>query len=379
MRRHDLDWLRVIVFGLLIFFHVGMFFVPWGWHIKNNITYNWLVYPMVFLNQWRLSLLFIISGMGTYYALANRSGGEFAKERVIRLFLPLVAGMLLIVPPQVYYERLDKGQFSGGYFDFWPAEAFVGKYPEGNLSWHHLWFIVYLLIFSLILIPVFLYLKKNKRAIVNVIFEKIAQSPIRLYFLLIPLFLWEALLEPFFPSTHAFFDDWFNNVNYMTLFFIGFMLIAVKDTFWKTVTEGKGKFLIAGLVGFSLYLLIKMNLEDSLIVHFIEAFVKVFNYWSWILAIFGYGAYYLNQSGRFLSYANEAVYPFYILHQTITVGLGYYMKDLEMWMGFKFLLLSFGTFLFSWILYEFFIRRFNFLRLLFGLKRKEKEVLQAMV
>ena len=60
IRRYDLDWLRVIVFGLLIFYHVGMFFVPWGWHIKNNEIYGWLRYPMLFVNQWRLPILFVI-------------------------------------------------------------------------------------------------------------------------------------------------------------------------------------------------------------------------------------------------------------------------------------------------------------------------------
>jgi glucans biosynthesis protein C len=76
-----LDWLRVIVFGLLIFYHVGMFFNHWGWHIKNNILYAELRWPMLFINQWRLPILFVISGMGTFYALSKRNGGEFALER----------------------------------------------------------------------------------------------------------------------------------------------------------------------------------------------------------------------------------------------------------------------------------------------------------
>ena len=134
MRRHDLDWLRVLVFGLLIFYHVGMFFVPWGFHIKNNVIYEEIKWPMLFLNQWRLPILFVISGMGTYYALSKRTGGRFAGERITRLLIPLVAGMLLVVPPQVYIERLAHGQFSGSYFDFWPSRAFAGIYPEGNLS-----------------------------------------------------------------------------------------------------------------------------------------------------------------------------------------------------------------------------------------------------
>ncbi len=134
MRRYDLDWLRVIAFALLIFYHVGMFFVPWSWHIKNNETSEWLTLPMWFLNQWRLPLLFVISGMGTYFSLQKRTGGQFMRERVIRLLIPFVFGMLFIIPPQVYIERLANSQFTGSYFDFWPSEAFIGTYPEGNIS-----------------------------------------------------------------------------------------------------------------------------------------------------------------------------------------------------------------------------------------------------
>src|SRR5690606_31598361 len=94
-RRYDLDWLRVLVFGLLIIYHVGMFFVPWDWHVKNNVVQDWLIWPMIFLNQWRLPILFLISGMGTYYALGKRSWGKFTLERSLRLGLPLVVGMLL--------------------------------------------------------------------------------------------------------------------------------------------------------------------------------------------------------------------------------------------------------------------------------------------
>lgn len=124
MRRHDIDAIRVIAFGLLIIYHVGMFFVPWDFHIKNNVIYPDLLYPMYFLNQWRLPLLFVISGMGVYFAFQKRTGGQFALERTRRLLVPLIFGMLFIVPPQIYFEYLDQGIFSGRYFfDFWPREV----------------------------------------------------------------------------------------------------------------------------------------------------------------------------------------------------------------------------------------------------------------
>lgn len=372
MRRYDLDWLRVIVFGLLIFYHVGMFFVPWGWHIKNNIIYPDVRWPMLFVNQWRLPILFVISGMGTYYALSKRSGRQFAKERLTRLLLPLTAGILLIVSPQVYFERLDKGQFTGSYFEYWPSHAFIGIYPEGNFSWHHLWFLPYLLFFSLILIPVFLYLRKHPGCWMLRKMSALAAKPFGLFWLVIPLYLWESFLEPFFPSTHAFVGDWFNVINYITLFFYGFLLICVKDIFWKTVEKNRRKFLATGLCTFTALLMIWLNFEDSVIVHFTEAGFKVVNLWAWMLTIFGFAAAYLNKKSPTLAYANEAVYPFYILHQTVTVALGYYLMHVNLGLALKFGLMTVGTFGISWLVYEFGIRRWSWIRPLFGLKQQKK-------
>lgn len=375
MRRYDLDWLRVIVFGLLIFYHVGMFFVApdWEWHIKNNHTYEWIKYPMKFLNQWRLPILFVISGMGTSYALSKRSGVQFAFERTKKLFLPLVFGMLVIVPPQVYIEKLSKGLIKGSYFDFWPAQAFIGKYPEGNLSWHHLWFLPYLLLFSLVLIPVFLYLRKHPDHILLRATAKMCQTKLGLYWFVLPLYLIEAFVEPFFETTHALVGDWFAITNYITLFFIGFLLISVKDVFWNAVEKNRSLYLKCGAVGFTLFILITSLYEDSYVRHFTEALITVATFWSWILTLFGYASKHLNKPSRTLSYCNEAVYPFYILHQTITVVLAYFIKDLPWSFFCKFWLLSLGTFVISWFIYEFLIRRWVLIRPFFGLQNAKKE------
>lgn len=371
MRRHDLDWLRVFVFGLLIFYHVGMFFVPWGWHIKNNEEYSWLRFPMLFINQWRLPILFVISGMGTYYALNKRTALEFGKERIRRLFLPLIVGMLLVVPPQVYIERLANDQFSGSYFDFWPSMAFTGVYPEGNLSWHHLWFLPYLLVFSLFLIPVFIYLRRHTDGAFIRWIKKQVSRKTGLFYFLIPLYLIESLVEPFFDVTHALIGDWFAIANYSTLFFFGFVLIVVKDAFWKTVTDNRRFYLICALIAFTFYLGLILSFEDSIVVHFTEAFLKVFNLWMWILVLFGYAAKYWNKPSRALTYCNEAVYPFYILHQTLTIIAGYFIMELEWGFIPKFLVLVVATFGGSFVIYELFIRRWKWIRPLFGLKLKK--------
>lgn len=371
MRRYDLDWLRVIVFGLLIFYHAGMFFVPWEWHIKNDVIYPQIKWPMLFVNQWRLPILFVISGMGTWYALSYRNAAGFVKERLARLLLPLVFGMLVVVPPQIYFERLNRGQIYAGYFQFWPARLFEnGVYPEGNLSWHHLWFLPYLLLFSLVLLPLFLYLRSHTKTVVAKLLQQWASHPFGLFWLVGPLYLWEALVEPFFESTHALVGDWFNLINFGTLFLYGFLLMTVKDTFWKTVEANRQKYLWLGLFTFSAKIGLRLLYDDSTTVHFIEAAFMVVNVWTWILALFGYAASLLNKPSRLLAYASEAVYPFYILHQTITISIGFFLMHKNWGLLPKYLLMVGGTLLLSFIIYEWGIRPWNWIRPLFGLKKK---------
>lgn len=370
IRRYDLDWLRVIVFGLLIFYHVGMFFVPWGWHIKNNIIYNELRWPMLFVNQWRLPILFVISGMGTFYALSKRSLKQFAWERYLRLGIPLFFGMLFIVPPQIYVERLANGEFSGSYLEYYQTMAFRnGAYPDGDISWHHLWFLPYLLIFSWICGPLFVRLKKRPSQLVDWT-KKQLQRPYGFYICIVPLFLLEAFMEPFFNITHALIDDWFNFSSSLVLFFYGFLFIACGDVFWKALQQVKGKALLIGLVTFTLLVCRWLFIEkDELLHHLAEAFLKVVNLWSWILVLFAYAAQYLNRPSKNLAYANRAVYPFYILHQTITIVIGYWLMDFNWnFMG-KATIMVMGTFGVSWLIYHFVILPVPLFHPLFGLKK----------
>lgn len=370
-RRYDLDWLRVGVFALLILYHVGMYFVPWGWHLKNPVIYPELRWPMLFLNQWRLPILFVISGMGTYYAYSLRSPGQYALERLKRLGIPLLFGMLVIVPPQVYLERLASGAFQGNYWDYYSSVAFQGVYPEGNYSWHHLWFLPYLLLFSLLLARPFRRIKDHPGHLVAWTGKKL-QSPWGWLVFLVPLYLWEAFLEPFFNITHALVGDWFALVNYGTLFFFGFLLVASGQPFWDNVVRYRRRNLLLGLLGFST-LLVLWQFEDGVARHFTEAAVSVFNFWTWIFVLFGYAAVYLNKPSRLLAYSNRAVYPFYILHQTITLIIAYYIGDQPWGLVPKALILTVGTFGGCLLLYHFVLRPFPLLHPLFGIKPVRKQ------
>lgn len=371
-RRYDLDWLRVLVFLLLIFYHVGMYFVPWEWHLKDLQLYPQLKWPMRFINQWRLPILFVISGMGTAFALRKRTFKEFARERTFRLLIPLAAGILLVVPPQVYFERLSEGIEYNNYLQFLFTDAFKGVYPKGNFSWHHLWFLPYLYLFSLGLIPLLLFgkiLPKQTRKRQTYAFPLLL-----IYLFAIPLMVIENTLAPKFPVTHALYNDWYVLPFYALLFFYGYGIARYFRAFWRITEEYRHLFLMAGIAFFTGYVAISQHPLHLSIYSQLLAIIKILNMWSWILCIFGFAARHLNKKSKLLSYCNQAVYPFYILHQTITVALGFYVQDKPWGFAAKFSFLSVGTILLTAILYEYFIRRMAILRPLFGLKpRKTKD------
>lgn len=361
-RRYDIDWIRVLVFDLLIFYHVGMFFVEWGWHIKNNEIVDWIKYPMSFTSQWRIPILFVISGMGTRFALSRRTSKQYVQERFSRLFIPLLFGMLVVVPPQVYVERLAQGMDYASFIQFYP-DYFNGIYPVGNFSWHHLWFLPYLLLMSIAATPLFIYLRKENNAIVRGMKAFIEKYPFGLYLGIIPLVPIEILLADRFPITHAFIDDWYAIPLYFVLFIWGYLLICCGVSFWKAVLKMRFWFLGIGIIAFTIYKSIMPS-------DYIYDLIKVVNMWSWILTIFGFAAKYLNTESDLIKYRNKAVYPFYILHQTITVICGYYLMNLSMHYSIKMLIMVVVTFGGSWLIYEFVILRIKFLQPLFGVKSK---------
>lgn len=369
-RRYDLDWIRVLVFDILILYHIGMFFVPWLWLIKNNEIIEWLTIPMVFVNRWRLSILFVISGIGTRFALSRRSERTFAVERIQRLLIPLVGGIVLVVAPQMYYAYIFRGGSVSSYLEFYIWFISFGSIKEYGLSsfWSHLWFLPYLLLMSLISIPIFFYLRKEQNVLVLAYRRLLSKYPLALYIFVIPMFFIEAYLEPYYPLTLNLYDDVYYFSLYYLCFLSGFFLISTGDAFWQALTSIKYVALLIGLISFPTLVWLWHNYPTF----WVSVFASL-NRWSWILVIFAFSSMYLNKGSRLLQYRNQAVYPFYILHQTITVIIGYYLIDIQILNTYKFLILLIGTYVGCWLLYEFIIRPSNLLRLLFGVKSISKK------
>ncbi|MCB2410104.1 acyltransferase family protein [Hymenobacter lucidus] len=363
-RCYDLDWLRVLAFGLLIFYHTGMVFVGWKFHLMSQPSSPMLELPMEFLNQWRMPLLFVISGVGISFALRHRTAGQFVGERLQRLLLPLAFGMVVVVVPQVYYERLSQGATYTSLLDFYP-HYFEGTYPKGNFTWNHLWFIAYLLVFSLISLPILLPLRRPAAQAVLAKLSQWLSRPGAVLLWALPLILLQLVLRPYWPDHRNLISDWFNFAFYLTLFLYGYVLGSLNG-FWQAAERQRYLFLALGLLAFSFYYWAD-DYYYAQVGGAIKRAVQGFNCWCWILVCLGFGRRHLNRNSRLLQAANEAVYPFYILHQTVLITLAFYVLPWPATNGAKFLMLSLGTLGFTLLLYLI-IRRFAVLRVLFGLK-----------
>ena len=153
-RRHDLDWLRVFAFGMLILYHVGMFYVTWPWHVKSPASSPWPEPAMLLVNPWRLALLFFISGVAIRFATDRMPLRSFLKGRFARLFVPLVLGMFVVVVPQTYVEMRFKGEVGPGFLAFWRDYALLRlDLPIITPTWNHLWYVAYMLVYTLLLAP----------------------------------------------------------------------------------------------------------------------------------------------------------------------------------------------------------------------------------
>ena len=377
-RQTYLDWLRIAAIIGVLFFHSAMPFVAeWEWHIKNAETSNLLMECNFFLSRFRMPLLFFISGAVAYFILQRKTASQFIGIRFKRLFIPLVAGMLLTVPIQVYMERL-KGGFSGSYWDFYPTIFTTGPYPTGNFSWHHLWFIAYLFVYDVVLAPVFKACMLHKQRLS--FFHWLAKGA-RIYLLILPSVVGYALLTLRFPQTHDLINDWCGLLYWFFFLLVGFICACFSPLLDSL--ERKRRLSLA--IGFSTIVFINYlrwnQLEPDQVLPNWQTDVRTYLYlslyaitaWSWVFALIGYGKRYLNKKSPALAYINDAVYPFYILHQTVIVVIAYYVVQTTDTILLKYGFVVLASFLSSMAIYHVFIRPVPFLRFLFGAKPLERK------
>jgi glucan biosynthesis protein C len=370
-RQYYIDWLRAGSMFLLVFYHTGRLFNEDNWHLKNAVQSDWIDTFLSVIDLWQMPMFFLVAGAAVWFSIGSRSAGAFAKERVLRLLVPLIFGILVLVPPQVYLERIFDGDFAGSFFAWYP-HTFQGTYStdnaaQGNLSWHHLWFLAYLFVFSMLLIPLFRYFRReDKKPLV----EKIAgffSRPGAIYLPVIPLIIIDIFLRPIYGyGNQNLFNDWANFFFYIFIFFYGFILVSD-----ARIMQAVRRHTWVSLAALAIIIVLIVLMDNGVFgSDFIIGILWPIGTWLALLVFLGLASRFINFSNGLLRYANDAVLPVYILHQTLIVVLGYFVIQWDWPVNAKYFFILACVLISSLGIYEL-VRRNGVTRFLFGIKTRK--------
>lgn len=377
-RRHDLDALRVLVFGLLILYHLAMAYVAdWGWHVKSAYQADWLQAPMMLVNRWRMPLLFLISGLAIGLYEPSRARWRFVKDRSVRLLVPLGFAMATTIPLQAYWQGVFNGKVEPGlvaflmdYFSFrpWPEGAFDGS--DIGITWNHLWYLPYLWLYTVLLA---LLLPALESGIGRRIMGWVAGLRWPALLLMLAAWIWLAmlLLADHWPQANNLFADWYQHMVFFAVFLLGYAM--ARGAYDADALAKARKPLLATTIAIgAVYLPLALSMPavvDGGMPVVLRALRALYTAAA-LFTVLAWGRHLLERPFGWLPQATEAVFPWYILHQTLIVGLVFALSPLRLGPVLEPALVLLGTFGGCWLLYDRVISRIGFLRPLFGLKRQ---------
>jgi glucans biosynthesis protein C len=379
-RLSELDLLRIAAFALLVLYHVGMFYVPWEWHVKSPRLVPALEGVMSLSAPWRLALLFLISGAATARFTRRGTAAEHLRSRSTRLLLPLALGMLVIVPPQAWLQAVEQYGYPGNFFQFlllyYTGYGGFCKPVGGCLvlpTWNHLWFLPYLWTYTVLWLLAQRFGWPGKRFGL-----RIGEGWRLLWMPLLLVATWRVLLVLRFPSTHNWVWDWFNHALYLSMFIIGAVWFGARrdrHRAWAAAARLRWPALIGALLA-----LVGMRLLLEALGGFaalpewakpIWLALGALRQWLPLVAALGFArVYFHNRDGPWLRKLTEAVFPLYIVHQTVIVVAGHYLARLGWPLVAEaalLVLLAFGGGALLWVV----ARRVRWLRPWVGLHRRK--------
>jgi glucans biosynthesis protein C len=380
-RRHDLDWLRIIAFALLILYHVGMFYVTWDWHVKSSRASDVIEPLMRLTNPWRLSLLFLIAGVATRFMADKMSAVTFARSRMLQLWPPFLLAIFVIVPPQSYYEVVEALRKMPGPIgppqSLWLDQFYV-KYVTASGNWcdedgclitptyNHMWFVAYLIIYTLVVLPLIPIMRKVPQTI-----SVLLSGPGLILAPWAIMFLLRIFLLPIFGETREFWNDWYLHALFFATFVFGFAVAKFPSFFercaiWRwaalAITIGAWVMVIT-FIDLSSAGAARLPGWSRLVVHG----VRELQAWTAIIAMIGFSHHHLRYTdGPVKRVLTIAIFPFYVVHQTIIVVAAHHLDGLRWPIAIEALLLIGITAAGCWIFFDI-GRRMPALRVWMGL------------
>jgi len=371
-RRYDIDWLRVLAVLAVFFFHSSRFFTNPPWHIRNAEFSEVAEILAMFVSQWGMPLIFVISGASIFFALHPGKARDFLTSKVLRLLVPLLFGIVILAPLQRYMERLAYQQFEGSFWQFLPRAFDRYNFDIWGI---HLYYLAALFIYSIVFLPLFVYLKGNRGQQTLTRMGGFLARPGMIFILVIPLALALITFDPegfLGDRSHGGWSLW------IYPFFLIYGFLVFSDLrIQQTIIRQRWFTLALGLVLTTILAVMAASTDVGNLGYGTPRFILLMALdglfaWTMILVILGFGMRHLNFTNRFLPYANEAVLPFYILHQPVILAIGFFIIPLALPIPVKYLIIAPTALIVTVGIYELIIRRVNFLRPLLGLKPVKK-------
>lgn len=379
-----LDWLRILAILAVFLFHSTRFFDPYYWHVKNAQQTDSVMPFLTFLEIWIMPLFFFLSGATGIFGI-QKSFKAYLGGKTKRLFIPLLAGVILIIPPQKYVEALSHQTFSGGYLEFMKGYFSGGIFHHqigfsplwiGALS-YHLWFIGHLLIISVVLFPLIRLIATKGKSTLDRL-AKATSFPGGALLMFLPVAIVRIILKKQFPE----YTGWSDLAIYSCFFLMGFIYTG-HEGLKQTIVKSRYAGIAIGTLLFAAYMLsfrvketffgeLFQNKTDIGYYAFQEAAAAMAT-WSWILFFVAMGLKQLNHDSKNRKTLNEAVLPFYILHQTVLLLIGYIVVQWDWSIWGKLGLISFSSFFITVVIYWHVIRPFNIPRYFFGMNKNSNE------
>jgi surface polysaccharide O-acyltransferase-like enzyme len=395
-RRGELDLLRALVVVGLVFFHTAVIFGAGEFPVKAATENRVATVFLGFGATWGMPLLFLISGMGVWFSLRSRDAGAFARERLRRLGVPLLVGLLTLVPLQVYLglrHAGETGSIADFYARFWDVRPTLDfpfvltAAPDGVFETGHLWFLVCLLAFSLLLLPGFAFLRAPRGGRLVERLAGLLAQPGGVVLLALPIAAVEVAL-----GSEVGHGGW-NHGSYALFLLCGFLAAAdqrIGEAFQRQWRPAAAAALLLFLAAGAAYGAADAHAEpftgmDPLCLAF--RLLKSVDGWLWVVAIVGLARGWIRRRplwatqpapnqpnrerlpGRLGAYANDAVLPFYVLHETVIVVVAYFVLAWPIGDGAQYCLIALVSLAATLLLYDLGIRRSPVTRFLFGLKR----------
>ncbi len=362
-RRADLDWIRVGAFGLLILYHVALVYAPWDWHVHSRHYLEWLRDGALVTNPWRLTLLFLVSGAALRLMSRRLTPGSVLKARIARLAPPFLFGVLVLVPPQAWIEAMAKGSWHQGLGAWWLTQ--FSPPALATLPLNHLWFVLYIAVYSLIAIALL-----AQPASLARLEKGLAWATSGWRLLVLPI-AYLALVRQYlfwhWGLTNHLSSDWYNHAISLAAFLTGFALVG-QEAFWLNLERQRWIALGVALTALPLLMALEVHPGGMAFGGWVKASMYAVDQWATIAAILGFGGKHLRRADSpTLRYLNQAIFPCYLAHQTLLVAAGYLLLPVGLPLWVEAPLLATITLGGSLAIYEA-VRRIDWVRPLWGLK-----------